>query len=304
VPHVPYITDAGLVQARANALRLLRRWDIHGAAAALAHVPEERSGEWGKVINRFDTFMAGLGKGDPGHQAFHDALKTFVSNPLNWGKKYVRDGNLRENNQDVVALRFLLPGLRAESSLRNERWVEALNWTYTYYDAMLVDLIELYCRTLNNFIKIEGKVVRFLGNCPISSALIASTRIDSNWFFVGKQNKINYDDDYVNKNSQKAFNKSEIESILSGCKDQWIKAFEAYQQCKNLRNQNTHKVLQPSDVNELSNKMTRVGLWEENGLTVVGTALAKGCLTTFKKQNCVSEIEALHAAAVKALIES
>lgn len=320
LPHVPYITDAGLMQARANALRLLRNWNIHGALAATVHLPPERGGNWLKVLQCLDGFLAGYGAEPSGDAPFNKALDELVANPLGWKiRKTDRHRTTVQDTAETSFLRLTTAGFRAECSLREGRIAEALNWTYTFYNAMLLDLVEHLARTAfpnggTQFLNLEDRKLRFVGNkLPyIPSNLVGSDRYD--FWFTQNRSGYKFNDSCPLNEPAHAF--PMLQTIFADTVS-WKHAFQVLEDTpgKFLRNGNTHDVLSPEKIAEIGNTLGQAGLWdgtqgksaqamEWNKASVVGTALAQSCLATFYGNGAAfkQRIEAVHAAAVSALL--
>lgn len=311
-----YAGDTEAAQARANALRLLRRWDIHGAYAAAAHLREARGGVWGTVLLRLDEFRAGLGIRKAKDDEFDGALSRLFENPLAWKTKQPgHDGRWVERN---AMLRLIVSGFRAESSLREGRIVDALNWTYTFYNAMVWDLVEYLARTQFckdkgvQFVKIVGRDMEFSGGNP---SIHHGTKIKPDdkdfWFNETRFRKntesrfVLVEDDFPMNRPKLAF--PQIANLLNDYGN-WESAFVKIAQCKYLRNINTHNVLSPEEVNKVRKELCDEGVWQNAGthLTITGTPAAQGCLATFygegQGDQLRQRIEAVHAAAAAALL--
>lgn len=313
----PYVGDTEAVQARANALRLLRKWDIHGARAAAAHLPRDRSKVWFKVLDCLDDYRSGFGVRPTDHPEFDNALNALLANPSGWTVK--QPGPREPIDVRIAApLRLVLAGFRAECVLREERLIEALNWTYTFYNAMLLDLIEYLARRLDKhglqFIRLDWAQRQIIYYTTYSArnferkmrATGLFTTAVENWFQLENQ-KISYSD-FAMYVPWEAFPK--LSQVITET-TKWQQAFLsiANPTCRNMRNQNTHEVLSEEKSNKLAEVIKNRGIWKDDGsyLTVIGTEQAETCLDTFygngQGHKLRDRIQAVHIAALSALLD-
>lgn len=309
----PYVGDTEAVQARANALRLLRKWDVHGARAAAVHLPQDRGGVWLKVLDCLDDYWAGLGARKSGHPEFDSALAALMANPLGW---MTRKADSQGVTDTIVAapLRLALAGFRVECALRERRIAEALNWTYTFYNAMLLDLIEYLARIhlANNglqFVRLDWKyreIICNTKNFEMRDVTLFSTATTESWFSF-EHTRLFYNE-FAMFVPSKAFSK--LNGLLSQSA-RWKEAFLAIAKptCKDLRNQNTHEILDAVKSNRIILLLKQAGIWGDDKplLTAVGTEQAKNCLDTFygnsQGYGLLDRIKAVHTAAMSALLD-
>lgn len=313
----PYVGDTEAVQARANALRLLRKWDIHGARAAAAHLPRDRGKVWLKVLDCLDNYRAGLGARPSGHLKFDNALDALLANPLGWTVKQL--GPQGPKDTGIAApLRLVLAGFRAECILREERLIEALNWTYTFYNAMLLDLIEYLARRLGGdglqFVCLDWEQRRIVYYTTHNASSFEKkmratglvTTAVQNWFQL-ENRELSYSD-FAMYAPWEAFPK--LSRLITEA-TKWQQAFLpiASSTCRNMRNQNTHGVLSEKESNRVAEVVKNRGTWksDESHLTVVGAQQAKNCLDTFygngQGHELRDRIQFVHTTALSALLD-
>lgn len=303
-PHV-FVTATGRAQARANALRLLRQWDIHGALAALAHLG---GGKGHDVLKILDGALAGQGASNKsGDAAFDEALRGLLENPLGWKERSQGPRGVTETYP--APLRLILSGLRAECSLREGRVAEALNWTYTFYNAMLLDLLESLARDRFSrlggaqFLRIKDRVLEFSAQPNIPANLCGDQDV---WFKNAHQrsNGVWINDGFAFNQPEQAFN------LMRQClpdAQAWIGTYRGARECKALRNQNTHATLDAAKTKQVRAKLENSGVWSPAGPTVVGAASVQACLTHFygagQGAALLHRIEAVHVAAIAAVLD-
>jgi hypothetical protein len=303
-PHV-FATATGQAQARANALRLLRQWDIHGALAALAHLG---AGSGYAALKILDQTLAGRGgREKSGDAAFDAALGRLLENPLGWKERSQGPRGVTETHP--APLRLILSGLRAECSLREGRVAEALNWTYTFYNAMLLDLLESLARERFShpggaqFLRIKDRMLHFSAPPNIPQGLYGEQDV---WFKNAHKspNGVWINDGFPFNQPQEAF--APMQVLLPDAQV-WAEAYRGAQQCKKLRNQNTHAILDAAKIKQARAKLEQAGVWSLDKPTVVGAASIQACLAHFygpgQGAALSQRIEAVHAAAINAVLD-
>lgn len=280
--------------ARRYALELVRRGAfIEAAAHAWPFRDDPHAARWSYPLRGAARLFDGNPVG-----AFHlGAYPSDISPP----KKVEPPNFLQEMATEIIETRehgqrrSLLVGLRCEAALRGGKWLEAINLTFTFYDAALKDIIEC-------------KIGRFVEERVIKLHQDFSTNIpDDLTNPIGhKEKKILEQHRSGTENWFQFWSDRETDPTLCSHLGSSMVALEkVINSLRDIRNENTHSVLSQRDIRNAQTQFVDGQIWvsdDDTGFSLLNAPIVKSLFSELGLRLNVNPLDSLTDAISRILL--